>query len=159
MPHALTAKARAHAPTHGLAQEFADQLAAGVRETVALIVGADLRVTVEERRIALDVVGAFAPGYSEDTLRGDLARSAEAPLEQRLAHLGRCLNLDGKEWLLGNCVAVMLADGHADERELTAVRVVGQALGMSPKHIGDVMGATAPVVEKPVFVAGSARQE
>lgn len=124
---------------HGLSQEFTAQLAAGMREIVALIVGADMRVTVEERRLAVEIVGVFAPGYSEETLRADLGRAAQAPLEERLTYLGSCLNLKGKEWLLSNCVRVMLADGHADERERTALKVVGQALGMSPKHIGDVV--------------------
>ncbi|MCB1028479.1 MAG: TerB family tellurite resistance protein [Microthrixaceae bacterium] len=138
------------ARTHGLSREFVDQLGAGMREIVALIVGADMRVTVEERRLAVEIVSVFAPGYTEETLRGDLGRSANAPLEQRLAYLGRCLNLTGKEWLLSNCTAVMMADGHADERERTAVKVVGQALGMSPKHVGEVMSAAEQAAATPV---------
>lgn len=127
--------------SEALSPEFVDQLAAGMREIVALIVGADMRVTVEERRLALEIVGLFAPGYSEDTLRADLGRAAHAPLEQRLGYLGGCLSMDGKDRLLSYCAALMMADGQADERERTAVRVVGQALGMSPNHVGDVMRA------------------
>jgi len=115
--------------------QVAQQLAAAIREIVALVVGADNRVTPEERRFALEIVGAFAPGYGQDDLRGDLTRSAAAPLDERLQYLGACLSAAGKEGLLRAAARVMTADGAVDPRERLAVEAVGDALGLATQQV------------------------
>ena len=127
--------------------ELTDQLAAGVREVICAVVSADGAVSVEERRLAIEIVGAHVPGYNEATLDDDLARVGDAPLDdQRLAYLSSALNEQGKERLLTAAATVMSADGSIDDRDRDAVRSIGEKLGMSQAHIRGVIDTAASTI-------------
>ncbi|MEZ5383562.1 MAG: TerB family tellurite resistance protein [Microthrixaceae bacterium] len=145
-PHA-TEPLPDHVNTPG--DRLAQQLAAAVREIVALVVGADNQVTPQERRLALETVGAFAPGYGQADLRSDLSRSASAPLEQRLQYLGACLTAAGQEGLVRAAARVMIADGSVDPRERLAVEAVGEALGMAAQRVAALIDTAIDEMGRP----------
>jgi tellurite resistance protein len=128
--------------------DLIDQLAAGVREVVCAVVAADATVTVEERRLAIEIIGRHVAGYDEATLDADLARVDGAPLDERIAYLSSALSEPGKERLLMAAATVMAADGSIDDRDRDAVRTIGEKLGMSTAHIRGVIDTAAPSITR-----------
>jgi tellurite resistance protein len=123
--------------------DFMDQLTAGVREIVAAVAVADGSVTDEERRLAIQILGGFVPGYGESDFADDVARTASTSLDARLAYLAGSLNEHGKEQLLTAAATLMTADGTIDGRDREAVRSIGEKLAMSPAHVRGVIDTAA----------------
>jgi tellurite resistance protein len=129
--------------------DFTAQLAAAVREVVVAVACADDVVTTEERQRAIETVGRNVPGYDERVLDGDLARADLAPLADRLAYLAGALDEHGKEQLLIAAANIMTADGSVDDRTRSAVRDIGERLGLSAAHVHGVIDmaiSTIPTV-------------
>lgn len=123
--------------------DFMDQLTAGVREVVVAVARADDTITAEERRLAIEIIGNYVDGYDNSGLEGDLARAADAPLDDRLAYLAGTLNERGKEQLLTAAAMIMTADGVIGDRDREAVRSIGEKLTMSPAHVRGVIDTAA----------------
>jgi hypothetical protein len=116
-----------------------EQLAAAVRETIALVLAFGSPVTDAQREAAVRLAGEYAPGYSAADLEHDISVVAHAPIDQRLSHLADALDVSGKERLLNASASVMVAGGSVDDVRVEAVRGIGEKLGMTPLHIRGVI--------------------
>lgn len=119
--------------------DLVTHLTAAAREVIAAVATADGAVTAQQRRVALEVVGAYADGYDKDTLREDVGRVPTVDLSARLAFVADSLNEQGKERLLTGAARVLVADGTPGERGREIVDQVGRELGMSAAHVRGVV--------------------
>jgi hypothetical protein len=125
--------------------DFLVQLAAAVREVVAAVALADGQVSEAERRLAVEVVRGYVPGYDAGAFDADLARSANSPLDDRLAYLSGSLNEHGKEQVLTAAATMMSSDGVTDDRDRAVVTSIGEKLTMSPAHVRGVIETAAAI--------------
>jgi hypothetical protein len=123
--------------------DLSEQLTAGARDLVAAVASADGAVTAACRRVALEVVGARVEGYDKETLRADIGRVTEDSLSERMAFLASGLSAQGKEALMADAAAVLLASGKPGDNGRAVIERAGRELGLSAAHVRGVIETAA----------------
>lgn len=131
------------------AAKMQDQLPAGMRAIATVMLSAGAPVGDQARRRAVDAVKeAGETGYSEETLAADLAQPADAVIGD-IEALGRQLQMDAREWYLGEAIRIALADGPLTPVERAAVEHIASSLGMTRAHAFGVTALTEQAAGQP----------
>jgi hypothetical protein len=114
-----------------------------VRALTAMVVGAGAADAPAMRAAAIASVHRYVPGYDAVTLQNDLAQLHPIHAAEYVSPLAGVLEVAGQEQLLGDIVAVALADGAITAPQRRIIDDVGTALGLTPTHVIGIIAATA----------------